>query len=111
MVQTERMLRHLIQERVPVVVVINKVDRLILELKLPPADAYFKLRHTLDEINAIISAASLGRQDMRVSPELGNVCFASSQGGWSFTVQSFAKLYTDTYGPSPLRVPHTPTVT
>ena len=100
MVQTERMLRHAIQERVPFTVVINKVDRLILELKLPPTDAYFKLRHTLDEINTIASAASLGRQDVRVSPELGNVAFASSQGGWCFTLQSYAKLYTDTYGAS-----------
>jgi len=100
MVHTERMLRHVIQERLPFVVVINKVDRLILELKLPPSDAYFKLRHTLDEINAIASAASLGRQEMRVSPELGNVCFASSQNGWSFTLQSFAKIYSETHGSS-----------
>ena len=28
--------------------------RLIIELKLPPADAYFKLRHTLDEVNALL---------------------------------------------------------
>jgi U5 small nuclear ribonucleoprotein component len=34
--------------------VINKVDRLILELKLPPADAYYKLRHTIEEVNTII---------------------------------------------------------
>ena len=100
MVHTERMLRHVIQERLPFVVVINKVDRLILELKLPPTDAYFKLRHTLDEINAIASAASLGRQELRVSPELGNVCFASSQNGWSFTLQSFAKIYSEAHGPS-----------
>jgi 116 kDa U5 small nuclear ribonucleoprotein component len=103
MVQTERMLRHLITERLPLTVVITKVDRLILELKLPPADAYFKLRHTLDEINAIAAAASLGRQEWRVSPELGNVCFASGQGGWSFTLPSFAKLYADTYGQPPCR--------
>jgi U5 small nuclear ribonucleoprotein component len=33
---------------------VNKVDRLILELKLPPADAYLKIKHTLEEINGII---------------------------------------------------------
>ena len=26
------------------------MDRLLLELKLPPADAYFKLVHTLEEV-------------------------------------------------------------
>jgi 116 kDa U5 small nuclear ribonucleoprotein component len=35
-------------------VVINKIDRLILELRLPPIDAYLKIRHTLEEINGII---------------------------------------------------------
>jgi U5 small nuclear ribonucleoprotein component len=35
--------------------VINKIDRLILELKIPPIDAYYKLMHTIEEINTIIS--------------------------------------------------------
>ena len=33
-----------------------------------------------------------------VNPLLGNVCFASSQYGFSFTLQSFAQLYSETYG-------------
>ena len=28
----------------------------------------------------------------------GNVAFASAQAGWSFTLQSFARLYADVYG-------------
>jgi hypothetical protein len=28
-----------------------QVDRLILELKLPPRDAYFKLQHSLEEVS------------------------------------------------------------
>ena len=35
-----------------------QIDRLILELKLPPADAYFKLKHIIDEINSILRSAS-----------------------------------------------------
>lgn len=58
MVQTERLLKHAIQERLPIVVVINKIDRLILELKLPPSDAYHKLRHTLDEVAYLFSLLS-----------------------------------------------------
>ena len=38
--------------------IISKIDRLVLELRLPPADAYLKIKHTLEEINGIISAAS-----------------------------------------------------
>lgn len=59
MLGTERLIKHALQERIAVTVVINKIDRLILELKLPPADAYHKLRHTLDEINNIIRCAAL----------------------------------------------------
>jgi translation elongation factor EF-G len=36
----------------------TQVDRLITELKLPPADAYYKLRHTIEEVNNTISAAA-----------------------------------------------------
>ena len=53
MLNTERLLRHAVQERVPLTLCINKIDRLILELKLPPADAYYKLRHIIDELNSI----------------------------------------------------------
>lgn len=54
MLNTERLLRHAVQERVPLTLCINKIDRLILELKLPPADAYYKLRHIIDELNSIL---------------------------------------------------------
>lgn len=32
----------------------NKIDRLIIELKIPPNDAYHKIKHTLEEINGLI---------------------------------------------------------
>lgn len=98
MFHTERLIKHALQERIAVTIVINKIDRLILELKLPPADAYHKLRHTLDEINNIISLHADGVDDLSVSPLKGNVAFASSQYGFCFTLYSFAKLYSDTYG-------------
>ncbi|KFG40056.1 elongation factor 2 family protein [Toxoplasma gondii GAB2-2007-GAL-DOM2] len=49
MSNTDRLLRHAVEEQLDIVVVINKLDRLILELRLPPADAYHKIRHTLEE--------------------------------------------------------------
>ncbi|KAE8720250.1 glycerol-3-phosphate transporter family protein [Hibiscus syriacus] len=74
MVNTERAICHAIQERIPIVVVINKVDRLITELKLPPKDAYHKLRHTLEVINSHISAASKTAGNVPViDPAAGNV--------------------------------------
>ncbi|KAJ4878900.1 Ribosomal protein S5/Elongation factor G/III/V family protein [Raphanus sativus] len=99
MVNTERAIRHAIQDHLPIVVVINKVDRLITELKLPPRDAYYKLRHTIEVINNHISAASTTAGNLPlIDPAAGNVCFASGTAGWSFTLQSFAKLYSKLHG-------------
>eukprot|EP01132_Coremiostelium_polycephalum_P006280 gene6280-7825_t len=98
MMQTERLIKHVVSEGLSVCLVINKVDRLILELKLPPTDAYIKLKHTIDEVNQILDLCSHGTKKLRVSPELGNVLFSSSEQGWCFTLYSFAKIYSDTFG-------------
>eukprot|EP00743_Colponemidia_sp_Colp-15_P002126 GILK01002308.1.p1 GENE.GILK01002308.1~~GILK01002308.1.p1 ORF type:complete len:1002 (+),score=162.07 GILK01002308.1:66-3008(+) len=101
MCQTERILRHAVQEKLHIIVVINKIDRLILELKLPPADAYHKIRHTLEEINGVLASASTHIEEaVRVSPEMGNVLFASSMFGFCFSIDSFARIYADTHAGS-----------
>jgi len=51
---TERLLKHALQEKLAITICINKIDRLMLELKLPPGDAYYKLRHIIDEVNALV---------------------------------------------------------
>ncbi len=43
-----------VSEGQPIVLCINKIDRLLLELKLPPDDAYHKLQHTIEEVCAFI---------------------------------------------------------
>ena len=58
MLNTERLIKHAVHERMAVTVCINKIDRLILELKLPPQDAYYKLRHIVEELNALMSLYS-----------------------------------------------------
>lgn len=97
MVNTESVIRHALNEGIPMTLVINKVDRLILELRIKPQDAYYKLRHTVEEVNTFISAIN-SDPDLRLSPEKGNVAFASTDLGWCFTLQSFAQMYVDTYG-------------
>ena len=118
MLNTSRLLKHALQEGLAVTLCLNKIDRLLLELKLPPKDAYFKLKNTLDDLNTIVldyfneSTDSFKftkliddkQQDDDLkspkffSPILGNVCFASSQFNICFTLKSFAKLYSDYYG-------------
>lgn len=55
MMNTEMYIKLAIKERMPIIVLINKIDRLIIEMKLPPADAYLKIKNIIDEINIIIS--------------------------------------------------------
>lgn len=94
MLHTEMLLRQIISEGLPLVLMINKMDRLILELKLPPEDAYHKLRHIIDSVNAYVAHQSNGRYP-RLSPDRGNVVFASSLHGYAFTLESFATQYLD----------------
>lgn len=97
-VNTEQIIKHAVLEDIPITLIINKMDRLILELKLPPKDAYFKLKHVVEEVNTAITNASPARAaEKRISPEKGNVLFSCTELGWCFTLSSFAKMYTDTY--------------
>ena len=98
MLNTERVIKQAVQEKLAITVCINKIDRLVLELKLPPQDAYYKLRHIVEEVNGLLSLYSESESHPVLSPLLGNVCFASSQYGACFTLKSFAQLYSDTYG-------------
>lgn len=102
---TEQVIKHAVLDGTPIVLVVNKMDRLILELKLPPKDAYFKLKHVIEEVNTVITNTIPGKSEQwRVSPEKGNVAFASTSLGWSFTLPSFARLYADTYADCPFDV-------
>ncbi|EPT31050.1 elongation factor 2 family protein [Toxoplasma gondii ME49] len=101
MSNTDRLLRHAVEEQLDIVVVINKLDRLILELRLPPADAYHKIRHTLEEVNSILEQVCevRGRKPIVISPLNNNVLFAMGQFGLIFSTRSFAKLHIDNYHP------------
>jgi U5 small nuclear ribonucleoprotein component len=95
---TELVIKHAVREDIPMVLLINKFDRLILELKLPPTDAYFKLKHVVEQVNSLIEETMPGEgEKRRLSPEKGNVAFASSTQGWSFTLPSFAKMYAESF--------------
>lgn len=99
-VNTEQIIKHAVLEGLPMTLVVNKMDRLILELKLPPTDAYFKLKHVIEEVNTAIENTLPGQgEKRRLSPEKGNVLFACSGMGWCFTLQSFAKMYAENYPP------------
>lgn len=80
---------------IPMAFILNKIDRLILELRLPPQDSYFKIRSVVDEINDFVESridSVVYTHSTRFSPELGNVGFASAIYQFCFTLKSF--IYT-----------------
>ena len=97
-INTEQIIKYAVLEDLPLTLIVNKMDRLILELKLPPTDAYFKLKHVIEEVNTVIENTLPGQgEKRRLSPEKGNVAFACSNMGWCFTLPSFAKMYAESY--------------
>jgi len=99
---TRRHARLAARDGLEICLVINKVDRLITELRLPPADAYHKLKALVDDLEDMMQASVAGNQQQQqhekrkhaerfVDPAgKGNVCFASAKHGWSFSLRTFA---------------------
>jgi U5 small nuclear ribonucleoprotein component len=91
----ERLIKEAMKQQLKIVVFLNKLDRLVLELKLPPNDAYFKLKHTLDDINSVIQhfIAVHGGDQPFISPVNNNVIFGSTLFECCFTTSTFAQQY------------------
>ena len=86
------MVAHIAQQKIPITLCLNKIDRLIIELKLPPEDAYYKIKQVIDEVNALIKTH--GGDDIELlSPIKQNVIFASPEFSFCFSLQTFAEIY------------------
>mmetsp|Transcript_49240 Transcript_49240/g.119336 ORF Transcript_49240/g.119336 Transcript_49240/m.119336 type:complete len:1086 (-) Transcript_49240:76-3333(-) len=104
MLHTQMLLKHLVcVEGLPFVLCITKIDRLIVELQLPPRDAYYKLLNIVESVNEFVRTQTnlTGRQRYPpLSPSNGNVLFSSAVHGWMFTLQSFAQVYAEHFDDS-----------
>ncbi|KAG0320496.1 Elongation factor 2 [Linnemannia gamsii] len=104
-VQTETVLRQALGERIKPVVVINKVDRALLELQVTKEDLYTSFQRTIESVNVIIATyndKTIG--DVMVYPEQGTVAFASGLHGWAFTIRQFAVRYAKKFGVDRLKM-------
>lgn len=98
-VQTETVLRQALTERIKPVLVINKVDRALLELQMDKESLYESLLRCVESVNVVISTYhddALG--DVQVYPDRGSVAFSSGLHGWGFTLRQFAKRYAKKFG-------------
>jgi elongation factor 2 len=89
MVQTETVTRQALEERVKPVLFINKVDRLIRELKLGPDEVQSKLLRIIRDFNNLIDlyGETEFKENWRVDPAKGTVVFGSALHRWGFTVE------------------------
>ena len=88
MVQTETVTRQALQERVKPLLFINKVDRLIKELKLTPDEIQKKLIRIIRDFNNLIDmyGEKEFKEKWKVDPSKETVAFGSALHKWGFTV-------------------------
>lgn len=93
-VQTETVLRQAMQERIKPILIINKVDRAILELKQSGEDIYQGFTKVIDVVNSITSSYQSEKMgDLTLDPTIGNVAFGAGKDQWAFTLRTFAKIF------------------
>jgi elongation factor 2 len=87
MVQTETVTRQALQERVKPVLFINKIDRLVNELKLTPEEIQEKIKRIVLEFNTLIElyAEEEYRNEWKVSITNGTVVFGSALHRWALS--------------------------
>ena len=94
-VQTETVLRQALQELIRPVLMINKCDRALFELKHDSETMYQNFLRVIENANVIISTYqnqdTMG--DLQVYPDKGTVAFGSALHGWGFTLTTFASMY------------------
>ncbi|KAH3901453.1 probable Ribosome assembly protein 1 [Saccharomycodes ludwigii] len=117
--QTVIVLRQCWTEKLKPILVLNKIDRLITELKLSPEETYFHLTKVIEQVNSVIGSFFAGDlalddlswreqieagnidtqfvekddSDLYFHPEKNNVIFASAIDGWGFNIDQIAKFY------------------
>ena len=98
-VQTETVLRQAMQEKIRPVLMVNKIDRSILELKLDGEAMYQNFLRVIDMTNVVISTyQSEDMGDTLCEPSTGNVAFGSGKDQWAFTLTRFARIYAKKFG-------------
>ncbi|MEM1536615.1 MAG: elongation factor EF-2 [Candidatus Bathyarchaeia archaeon] len=89
MVQTETVTRQALEERVRPVLFINKVDRLIRELKLTPSEIQDKFMRIIRDFNSLIEVYGEPefKDKWKVDSQKETVAFGSALHRWGFTLK------------------------
>lgn len=114
-VQTETVLRQALAEKIKPVLMVNKIDRGILELQAEGEDMYQQFLRVIESVNVIISTYERAQApevegegeerkvekfdigDLQVDPTRATVAFGSGLHGWAFTLTKFARIYSSKF--------------
>lgn len=113
--QTRTILQQAYNEHLKPILLLNKIDRLILERNMSTSDAEEHLRRVLEQVNAVVgnifashvlltedttknnnqesALESADDSTLYFNPIEGNVIFGSAQDGWGFTLRTFAEMF------------------
>ncbi|MEK6945406.1 MAG: elongation factor EF-2 [Nanoarchaeota archaeon] len=93
MPQTETVVKQALRERVRPVLFINKVDRLIKELKLTPEQMQQRFVEIFHEFNELIRKVAEGefKESWAVDIKDGSVAFGSARENWAMSVPFMQK--------------------
>lgn len=107
--QTQALLRQAISHGQTVILVINKLDRLRVELKMEAVEAYTHITRLIEAVNSCVSQVIQGlvlesdtaesieqlETELSFSPTKGNVVFSSAIHGYAFGVEDFSEFYAE----------------
>ncbi len=92
MPQTETVLRQAMKENVKPVLYINKVDRMVNELKVDPMEMQVRLGKIIDKVNKLIKGMNKAKyEEWKLDAARGNVAFGSALYNWAVSVPTMKK--------------------
>ncbi|CCD25641.1 GTPase RIA1 NDAI_0F03230 [Naumovozyma dairenensis CBS 421] len=121
--QTITVLRQCWTENLKPILVLNKIDRLIMELQLTPQEAYIHMNKIIEQVNSVLGSFFAGERQFEdeewreqlelnknakfvekddsniyFNPMDNNVIFASAIDGWGFNIGQLVKFYEQKLG-------------
>ncbi|KAL0244148.1 hypothetical protein GEMRC1_008233 [Eukaryota sp. GEM-RC1] len=85
------LLKICLEQHKSILLFLNKFDRLIMDLRIPPVDCFFKIKHILGQLNEF--SANFLDDTYHFDPRKNNVVFGSSFYGFQFDLSFFSRMY------------------
>lgn len=102
-VQTRESIKKAFEEHTKMILVLNKFDRLVVELKKNIDEIFQTVLRVIEGCNAIVAElyqyeftdneVDIEDTGLLFSPDTGNVIFASAIDGWGFTTRQIARMF------------------